>query len=256
MAHSRSSSQLPCMALRPQFYASGISAPLTLPTNSHHPLFMMKYKTSTLIALITLSTLFTFNYQTLMSADSSPAKMPIVPENHLQISLGAGCFWCVEAVYNRLDGIKSAVSGYTGGKKDNPTYEDICTGSSGHAEVVHLVYDPKQISTEEILDWFWRLHDPTTLNRQGNDVGTQYRSAIYYYDETQKALAETSMQNAQKNFKSPIVTEITKATAFFPAEQYHQNYYKNNGTKNPYCQIVIAPKMKKLGLEEKTKVAE
>ncbi|MGJ8673965.1 peptide-methionine (S)-S-oxide reductase MsrA [Rubritalea sp.] len=182
--------------------------------------------------------------------------MPNVPEGHEQISLGGGCFWCVEAVYNRLDGVKSAVSGYTGGPLKNPTYADICTGTSGHAEVVHLVYDPEKINTETILDWFWKAHDPTTLNRQGNDVGTQYRSAIYYYSDEQKSLVDASLKKAQKDFKTPIVTEVAKASTFYPAEIYHQDYYCINGNKNGYCRAVIAPKIKKLGLENKEKSAE
>ncbi|MFC4995101.1 peptide-methionine (S)-S-oxide reductase MsrA [Rubritalea tangerina] len=216
----------------------------------------MKIKPFLYLAAVAAIAFTYFSNQTLMSADKSPAKMPTVPEGHQQISLGAGCFWCVEAIYNRLDGIKSAVSGYTGGSLKNPTYKDICTGATGHAEVVHLVYDPNKISTETILEWFWKAHDPTTLNRQGNDVGTQYRSAIYYYTEEQKNAAKASMQAAQKDFKSPIVTEITKATTFYPAEVYHQDYYKINGKKNGYCRMIIAPKMKKLGLENAKKVAE
>lgn len=197
-----------------------------------------------------------FSNQPAMSADKSSAKIPPVPEGYEQISLGAGCFWCVEAVYNRLDGVKSAVSGYTGGSLKDPTYEDICTGTSGHAEVVHLVYNPKKISTEEILAWFWKAHDPTTLNRQGNDKGTQYRSAIFYYTDAQRKIAEASKIAAQKDFKSPIVTEITKISKLYPAEVYHQDYYRINGKKNGYCRLVIAPKIKKLGLQDKKKVAE
>lgn len=217
---------------------------------------MMKPKSIAIFAVIGLAAAFFFNQQSVMSADKTPAKMPEVPEGYEQISLGGGCFWCVEAVYNRLDGVKSAVSGYTGGHIKNPTYEDICTGASGHAEVVHLVYNPEKISTNEILAWFWKAHDPTTLNRQGNDIGTQYRSAIFYYTDVQKAAAENSMKAAQKDFKSPIVTEITKAPKFYPAEVYHQDYYRINGKKNGYCRVVIAPKIKKLGLTDKEQVAE
>lgn len=217
---------------------------------------MMKPKSIAIFAVIGLAAAFFFNQQSVMSADKTPAKMPEVPEGYEQISLGGGCFWCVEAVYNRLDGVKSAVSGYTGGHIKNPTYEDICTGASGHAEVVHLVYNPEKISTNEILAWFWKAHDPTTLNRQGNDIGTQYRSAIFYYTDAQKAAAENSMKAAQKDFKSPIVTEITKAPKFYPAEVYHQDYYRINGKKNGYCRVVIAPKIKKLGLTDKEQVAE
>jgi peptide-methionine (S)-S-oxide reductase len=208
-----------------------------------------------IVAIAALSFTYLSN-QTVMSADKSPAKMPDIPDDHEQISLGAGCFWCIEAIYNRLDGVKSAVSGYTGGSVKNPTYQDICSGASGHAEVVHIVYDPKVVDTETILAWFWKAHDPTTLNRQGNDIGSQYRSAIYYYNDDQRKVAEASKNSAQKYFKSPIVTEITKAVKFYPGEVYHQDFYRQNKSKNNYCRLLIAPKMKKLGLEDKEKVAE
>ena len=183
------------------------------------------------------------------AADKEPAKMPQVPPGAEIATLGAGCFWCIEAAYNQLDGVYSAISGYTGGAMKNPTYDDICTGASGHAEVVHVVFDPAKISYEKVLAWFWDLHDPTTLNRQGNDAGTQYRSAIYYHSDAQKKIAEASKAAAQANFKTPIVTEITKAGEFYPAESYHQNYYKENKSKNSYCRFVIEPKLKKLKLE-------
>lgn len=178
-----------------------------------------------------------------------PAEAPKIPEGAEAATLGAGCFWCTEAVYQQLDGVISVTSGYTGGSKENPTYEDICTGQSGHAEVVMVVFDPKKIDYERVLAWFWDLHDPTTLNRQGNDVGTQYRSAIFYHSDEQKKIAEASKKAAQANFKDPIVTEITKAPEFYPAENYHQNYYAENKSKNPYCRVVIEPKLKKLKLE-------
>jgi peptide-methionine (S)-S-oxide reductase len=183
------------------------------------------------------------------AADQQPAKMPDVPAGAETATFGAGCFWCIEAAYRQLDGVYSATSGYMGGQVKNPTYDDICTGNSGHAEVVHVVFDPKKISYEKILAWFWDLHDPTTLNRQGNDVGTQYRSAIYYYSDAQKKTAEASKAAAKANFKDPIVTEITKATEFYPAENYHQNYYNENKSKNSYCRFVIEPKLKKLKLD-------
>jgi peptide-methionine (S)-S-oxide reductase len=181
--------------------------------------------------------------------DKQAAKMPEVPAGAETATLGAGCFWCIEAAYRQLDAVYSATSGYMGGSVKNPTYEQICEGDTGHAEVVHVVFDPKKISYEKILAWFWDLHDPTTLNRQGNDSGTQYRSAIYYYSDAQKKLAEASKAAAQANFKSPIVTEITKATEFYPAENYHQDYYNRNKSKNPYCRFVIEPKLKKLKLD-------
>ncbi len=178
------------------------------------------------------------------------AEMPKIPEGMEAATLGAGCFWCIDAVYQRLDGVLSVTSGYTGGKVENPTYAEICTGATGHAEVVVVVFDPKKITYERVLAWFWDLHDPTTLNRQGNDVGTQYRSAIFYHSDEQKKIAEASKAAAQANFDKPIVTEITKAPEFYPAENYHQNYYAENKSKNPYCKAVIEPKLKKLKLED------
>jgi len=179
----------------------------------------------------------------------TPAEPAKIPEGAEVATLGAGCFWCIEAAYRQLDGVYSAISGYTGGTVDNPTYEQICGGDTGHAEVVQVVFDPKKISYEKILAWFWDLHDPTTLNRQGNDVGTQYRSAIYYHSDEQKKIAEASKSAAAEHFKDPIVTEITKAPKFYPAESYHQNYYFENKSKNPYCRFVIEPKLKKLKLD-------
>lgn len=217
---------------------------------------MMKSKILTVLAVVGLATTLLFYYQPAMSADKSPATLPATPEGFEEISLGAGCFWCVEAIFNRLDGVQSAVSAYTGGTLENPTYEQICTGTTGHAEVVHVVYDPKEISTEEILAWFWKAHDPTTLNRQGNDIGTQYRSAIFYNTEAQKKAAEASMAEAQKDFDSPIVTEITKIGKIYPAENYHQDFYLANKNSNGYCRMVIAPKMKKLGLDDVEKKAQ
>lgn len=187
--------------------------------------------------------------KTMPPSDKQAAKMPEVPAGAETATLGAGCFWCIEAAYRQLDGVYSATSGYMGGTVKNPTYEQICDGDSGHAEVVHVVFDPKKISYEKILSWFWDLHDPTTLNRQGNDAGTQYRSAIYYYSDAQKKTAEASKAAAKANFKDPIVTEITKASEFYPAENYHQNYYNENKSKNPYCRFVIEPKLKKLKLD-------
>ncbi|MFK7852201.1 MAG: peptide-methionine (S)-S-oxide reductase MsrA [Akkermansiaceae bacterium] len=163
--------------------------------------------------------------------------------------LGAGCFWCVEAAYKQLDGVDEVISGYIGGENENPTYEQVCTGKTGHAEVVKVVFDPGKISFERILAWFWDLHDPTQLNRQGNDVGTQYRSAIFYQNDEQKRVAEISKEAAQKNFVDPIVTEIVASETFYPAETYHQGYYFENKGNNGYCQFVIEPKLKKLNLD-------
>jgi peptide-methionine (S)-S-oxide reductase len=159
--------------------------------------------------------------------------------------VGGGCFWCVEAVYQGKPGIKSVISGYAAGKNPNPTYEEVCTGQSGHAEVVQITYDPSLISYEKIVELFWDAHDPTTLNRQGADRGTQYRSIIIAQSPAQRAVAEKSKADAQARFRDPIVTEIIDATEFFPAESYHQDFTARN-PNHPYVQAVIAPKLEKL----------
>ncbi len=165
---------------------------------------------------------------------------------HEIATIGGGCFWCVEAVYLMIDGIIAAQSGYTGGKIKNPTYREVCSGLTGHAEVVQLTYDADKISYEEILEIFWASHDPTTLNRQGNDVGTQYRSVIYYHNDEQKAIAEKSIQEvAPTLWNDPIVTELSPAEEFYPAEAYHDNYYRLN-PQNGYCSVVIGPKVAKV----------
>ena len=163
-------------------------------------------------------------------------------------TFGAGCFWCVEAVFERLGGVKSVAAGYAGGTKANPTYEEVCAGNTGHAEVAQITYDPAEINFEALLEWLWKSHDPTTLNRQGADAGTQYRSVIFYHDDAQKNIAEKSKSAAQAMFKDPIVTEIQPLTKFYEAENYHQDYYKNNQNA-PYCTFVIKPKLKKLKLD-------
>jgi len=162
-------------------------------------------------------------------------------------TLGAGCFWCVEAVFERVNGVESVISGYSGGNIKNPSYREVITGITGHAEVVQVKYDPEVITFEEILQIFWKTHDPTTLNRQGADVGTQYRSAVFYHDDNQKRLAETYKDklNSAGAFKNPVVTEIVPFEVFYQAEDYHQEYYELNSSQ-PYCQIVIAPKLEKL----------
>lgn len=165
-----------------------------------------------------------------------------------QTTFGAGCFWCVEAVFERLPGVQSVVAGYAGGTKPNPTYEEVCTGRTGHAEVAQITFDPKKISYEQLLEVFWEAHDPTTLNRQGVDVGTQYSSVIFYRDEKQKIAAEKSKQEAQKNFRDPIATEIKPLTHFYRAENYHQDYYNKNPYA-PYCIFVIRPKLEKIKLK-------
>jgi peptide-methionine (S)-S-oxide reductase len=163
-------------------------------------------------------------------------------------TLGGGCFWCVQAVYKRIAGVKSVVVGYAGGTLPNPSYEQVCTGTTGHAEVAQVEFDPQAISYAKILELFWQAHDPTTLNRQGADVGPQYRSIVLYSDEDQRGAAEDSRREAARLFPRPIVTEIKPLAAFYRAEDYHQDYY----AKNPYagyCSFVIRPKLQKLGLE-------
>jgi peptide-methionine (S)-S-oxide reductase len=160
-------------------------------------------------------------------------------------TLGGGCFWCLEAFYETFDGVKAVVSGYTGGHKLNPTYKDVCNGDTGHAEVVQIEFDPAKISYAQLLEIFWEIHDPTTLNRQGNDVGTQYRSAIYYHDEAQKKAIEQSLAAAKKKFDKPITTEVAPLGKFYVAEEYHQDYFRRNPNQ-PYCAYVISPKLQKL----------
>jgi peptide-methionine (S)-S-oxide reductase len=169
--------------------------------------------------------------------------------------VGGGCFWCVEAQFLLLDGVLSVRSGYAGGKVKNPTYKEVCTGMTGHAEVIEVVYNKERISTDEILAAFWQSHDPTQLNRQGNDVGTQYRSVIFYKDDAQKKLAEEYKQklNQEKVYDRDVVTEISPLTDFYVAENYHQNYYNEN-TNQGYCQYVIAPKVEKFKKVFKTKL--
>ncbi|MBN1685004.1 MAG: peptide-methionine (S)-S-oxide reductase MsrA [Spirochaetales bacterium] len=165
--------------------------------------------------------------------------------------LAGGCFWCVEAVYERIEGVVSAVSGYTGGTVADPSYEQVTTGKTGHAEAVKIAFNPEVISYNEILSIFWKSHDPTSLNKQGADVGTQYRSAIFYADEEQRRIAAESLAKAQESFSRQIVTEITPLDEFYDAEEYHQDYF----AKNPYagyCRVVIAPKLEKLGLSVET----
>jgi peptide-methionine (S)-S-oxide reductase len=168
-------------------------------------------------------------------------------------TLGGGCFWCTEAEFQMLPGVISVTSGYAGGTKENPTYKEVCTGETGHAEVIQIVYDPKVVSYEKLLETFWEVHDPTTLNRQGPDSGTQYRSIILYSNEAQKAAAEKSKAMAQKHFKQPIVTEIVPLTKFYPSEDYHHDYYRTHPNQ-PYCRMVIRPKVEKF--EQKLKAAQ
>ena len=163
-----------------------------------------------------------------------------------QATFGSGCFWCTEAIFENLNGVHSVVSGYAGGKVVNPSYEEVCSGKTGHAEVTQITFDPEVISYDELLGVFWKTHDPTTLNRQGNDAGTQYRSAIFYHNEEQKQLAEKYKVELDKSgaWDKPIVTEISPIKNFFSAEDYHQDYYENNPNQG-YCAFVIAPKLEK-----------
>lgn len=183
------------------------------------------------------------------NTQSTTNPIPKMEKNtaHLDtITLGSGCFWCVEAVFQELKGVEKVTSGYSGGKIKNPTYREVCSGLTGHAEVCQLVYDPKVLPIADLLEVFWKTHDPTTLNRQGADAGTQYRSAVFYHTEEQKKAAEYYKEKLDQSgaFKDKIVTEITPFSNFYAAEDYHQNYFKDNASE-PYCRIVIQPKVEK-----------
>jgi peptide-methionine (S)-S-oxide reductase len=161
-------------------------------------------------------------------------------------TLGNGCFWCTEAIFQNLEGVIKVVSGYSGGQVENPTYKQVCTGTTGHAECLEITYDKSKISFEELLEVFWKTHDPTTLNRQGNDIGTQYRSVIFYQNPEQKEIAQKYIDQLTKNktFSSPIVTTLERFVKFYPAEDYHQNYFNENGEQS-YCHYVVRPKVEK-----------
>ena len=174
--------------------------------------------------------------------------------NKKRIVLGGGCFWCIEAVYRNVKGVLSAVSGYAGGARKNPTYENICSGATGHAEVVDIHYDGDVVSLEDILDIFFEVHNPTTLNAQGADKGTQYRSVIYYANESEKEFIENSIKKHQKDFAQKIVTEVSPLPEVYPAEAYHQNYYNQNKSQG-YCQVIIAPKLQKFMIKFSDKLA-
>ncbi len=184
-----------------------------------------------------------------LGASAAPAAGPktMKSENPTEVAvLGGGCFWCIEAVFQLLPGVQSIQSGYAGGHVANPTYEAVCSGQTGHAEVIRVEFNPAKVSYEKILETFWEAHDPTTLNRQGNDVGTQYRSVIFYTSEAQRQAAEKSKREAQGRWDRPVVTEIVPLQQFHPAERHHQNYYRNN-PEQPYCRVVIQPKVEKWG---------
>ena len=206
---------------------------------------------STLLALLGLAACGQTkpNAQKIMQTqEKTPIVQTSVNKDGLETAtFGAGCFWCVEAVFQQLEGVKTVVSGYTGGKVENPTYKQVSAGTTGHAEVIQLTYDPKVVTFPELLEVFWQTHDPTTLNRQGADVGTQYRSAVFYHTPEQKTLAEQYKRelDAASAFNSPIVTEIVPVGNFYKAEDYHQNYYNLNSSQ-PYCSYVITPKLEKL----------
>ncbi|MDB4655716.1 peptide-methionine (S)-S-oxide reductase MsrA [Flavobacteriales bacterium] len=190
------------------------------------------------VVLIGAMTIFGTTKKEVMS-DSNEATLE-------KATFGAGCFWCVEAVFQDIKGVTKVESGYTGGHVKNPAYREVCNGTTGHAEVIQLTYNPAAVSYETLLEAFWLSHDPTTLNRQGADVGTQYRSAIFYHNEEQGKLAKDFKKrlNDEKAFGNPVVTEITAASVFYPAEDYHQDYYENNPT-NSYCRMVVGPKLEK-----------
>lgn len=166
-----------------------------------------------------------------------------------KITLGGGCFWCIEAVYLRMEGVQSVIPGYAGGHLENPTYQQVCSKNTGHAEVVQIEFDESKVSLDALLSVFWKAHDPTTKDRQGADVGPQYRSIILYNSENQKQIAEKSKEKAGSQFSEPIVTEIVPLEKFYEAEKYHHNYYAMN-PHNPYCGVVILPKLKKLGFSD------
>ena len=182
-----------------------------------------------------------------MKADEQekPATPPTSSAESKRATFGGGCFWCTEAVFEEMKGVHGVVSGYAGGTTEDPSYDEVCSGRTGHAEVVQVEYDPAQVSYEKLLDIFWKAHDPTTLNRQGADTGTQYRSVIFYHDDEQKKVAETSKAKAATQFSDPIVTEIKPLPKFWPAESYHQDYFRKNPNA-PYCTVVIRPKLKKV----------
>jgi peptide-methionine (S)-S-oxide reductase len=178
--------------------------------------------------------------------DTLPKDNPALPATEIA-TFANGCFWCTEAIFEELDGVISATSGYTAGQTEKPTYKEVCSGQTGHAECLQIVYDPAKVTFDELLEVFWQTHDPTTLNRQGADVGTQYRSGIFYHTAEQKEKAEKYKAELNKSgaFANPIVTEVTPFTVFYPAEDYHQQYFELNGNANPYCKIVIQPKLDK-----------
>lgn len=188
------------------------------------------------------------NCKTLGSKKTKTEHNKMIEKPDLEIAtLAAGCFWCVEAIYQQLEGVETVMSGYAGGNVPNPSYEEVCKGNTGHAEVIQIIYDTTKVSFTEILEVFFKTHDPTTLNRQGADVGTQYRSAIFYHNQEQKSIAENIINelNAAGAYNSKIVTTLEPMEVFYKAENYHQDYFNQNANKNPYCQMVVRPKVEK-----------
>lgn len=190
---------------------------------------------------------FVLIFSLIFSASASAQSKPLKKPETQTITFGMGCFWCSEAIFERLKGVTKVESGFSGGTVKNPTYSQVCTGTTGHAEVVQVTYNPKVISFADLLEVFWKMHDPTTPNRQGDDVGTQYRSVIFYHTDAQKQEAEKykAQLNQAKAYPHPIITQIVPFSAFYKAEDYHQNYFAQNGSK-PYCRLVILPKVEKL----------
>ena len=184
------------------------------------------------------------------AASAASAPMTEVPDGHETALVAGGCFWCIEADLEKVDGVHEVISGYAGGERANPTYQQVSSHQTQHLEVVQVIYNPKKIPTSDVLAWFWELHDPTSKDQQGADKGPQYRSAVFYHSEEQKNLTEASMKEAQKLFKKPIVTVIRKAEKFWVAEDYHQDFYFLNKRRNGYCRFVIQPKLLKLKLKD------
>lgn len=207
----------------------------------------MKFELNIFISFISFSILFLFGCENTTSKINLDKTMSEQNQKKLEIAtFGSGCFWCTEAIFERVKGVNKVVSGYSGGNTENPTYEEVCTGTTGYAECTQIYFDPNVVTYDELLEIFWKTHDPTTLNRQGNDVGTQYRSVIFYHNEVQKQKAEYYKKKLdnEKIWDKSIVTEITEFKKFYPAEDYHQNYYNNNPYQG-YCAFVITPKVEK-----------
>jgi peptide-methionine (S)-S-oxide reductase len=207
----------------------------------------MKFKLNIFILFVTVSISLLLACEKTSSKINADNTMSSQNQNKLEIATcGSGCFWCTEAIFERVKGVQKVISGYSGGNTENPTYKEVCTGTTGHAECTQIYFDPDVVTYDELLEIFWKTHDPTTLNRQGNDVGTQYRSVIFYHNEVQKQKAEYYKKKLEeeKIWDKPIVTEITEFKKFFPAEDYHQNYYDNNPYQG-YCAFVITPKLEK-----------